>query len=67
MTAFRDIHTAVLPRRGLALPADLRKTAQADGDTLRAVRTGDRDAFQRAVIDHYERLIRMLDMTAKNS
>lgn len=67
VTAFWDIHTAVLPRLGLALPADLRKTAQAHGDMVSAAQTGDRDAYRRAVIDHYEPLIRMLETTARNA
>lgn len=67
VTAFWDVHTAVLPRLGLALPADLRKTAQAHADMLHAAQTGDRDAYRRAVIDHYEPLIRMLETTARNA
>jgi DNA-binding FadR family transcriptional regulator len=61
VTAFWDIHTAVLPKLGLALPADLRQTAKAHGDLLEAARNGDGDAYRRAVIEHYEPLLRMLN------
>lgn len=67
VTAFWDIHTAVLPRLGLALPADLRDTAQAHGDILHAAQTGNRDAYRTAVIDHYKPLIRMLETTARDA
>jgi DNA-binding FadR family transcriptional regulator len=67
VTAFWDIHSAVLPRLGLALPADLRKTAQAHADMLNAAQSGDRDAYRRAVVDHYEPLIRMLETTARSA
>lgn len=61
VAAFWDIHTAVLPRLGLALPADLRQTAKAHGDILEAAQAGDADAYRRAVVDHYEPLMRMLE------
>lgn len=64
VTAFWDIHTAVLPRLGLALPIDLCQTAQAHGDMLDAVQSGNHDEYRKAVIRHYEPLIRMLDKTA---
>lgn len=67
VTAFWDIHTAVLPRLGLALPVDLRKTAQAHGEILCAVQTGNQEGYRRAVIDHYEPLVRMLDTSAKSA
>lgn len=67
VAAFWDIHTAVLPRLDLALPADLRQTAKAHGDILVAAQTGDRDAYRRAVIEHYEPLTRMLDTKAKSA
>lgn len=67
VTAFWDIHSAVLPRLGLALPADLRKTAQAHGDILAAAQSGDREGFRRAVIEHYEPLLRMLETTARKA
>lgn len=61
VTAFWDVHTAVMPRLGLSLPADLEQTAQAHGDMLRAAEAGDVDAFRTAVIDHYAPLQRALD------
>ncbi|MBP7241135.1 GntR family transcriptional regulator [Amaricoccus sp.] len=61
VTAFWDIHTAVLPRLGLALPSDLRQTALAHGDILDAAQGGDAEAYRRAVIDHYGPLMRMLE------
>ncbi|MDO5648491.1 FadR/GntR family transcriptional regulator [Paracoccus sp. (in: a-proteobacteria)] len=60
VAAFWDIHTAVLPRLGLALPADLRQTARAHGELLRAAQAGDAAAYRAAVLDHYEPLQRML-------
>lgn len=54
--AFWDVHVAVLPRLGLALPADLRRTARAHGEMLRAAQAGDAAAFRAAVVDHYEPL-----------
>ncbi|MDO5528945.1 MAG: GntR family transcriptional regulator [Paracoccus sp. (in: a-proteobacteria)] len=60
VAAFWDIHTAVLPGLDLALPADLRQTAKAHGDLLDAARAGDEAAYRRAVIEHYQPLMRML-------
>ncbi|MDO5656723.1 MAG: GntR family transcriptional regulator [Paracoccus sp. (in: a-proteobacteria)] len=60
VAAFWDIHTAVLPRLGLALPSDLRQTAKAHGDMLDAAQAGDIDAYRRAVVEHYQPLQRML-------
>lgn len=60
VTAFWDIHTAVLPKLDLALPADLRQTANAHGDLYRSAQKGDGEAYRRAVVDHYEPLLRML-------
>jgi DNA-binding FadR family transcriptional regulator len=65
VAAFWDIHTAVLPKLDLALPADLRQTAKAHGDILVAAQTGDREGYRQAVIDHYQPLLRMLDTKAK--
>lgn len=58
--AFWDVHTAVLPRLGLALPADLRKTARSHRDMLDAAEAGDTEAFCSAVVRHYEPLTRAL-------
>lgn len=58
--AFWDVHTAVLPLLGLALPADLRKTARAHRDMLKAAEAGHVDTFCKAVEQHYEPLRRAL-------
>ncbi|WP_404429999.1 GntR family transcriptional regulator [Microbacterium lacus] len=58
--AFWDVHTAVLPQLGLALPADMRQTAKAHGDMLEAALQGDVDAYRLAVVEHYQPLQRVL-------
>lgn len=58
--AFWDVHTAVLPQLDIAPPADIHQTAKAHGDMLDAVRSGDVEAYRRAVIDHYRPLQRVL-------
>lgn len=60
VAAFWDIHTAVLPRLGLALPGDIDLTVKAHGDMLAAARAGDVDAYRIAVVDHYAPLQRSL-------
>lgn len=60
VTAFWDIHTAVLPKLDLALPSDLRQTAKAHGDLYRSALLGDAQSYRSAVVDHYEPLLRML-------
>ncbi|ODT68855.1 MAG: GntR family transcriptional regulator [Pelagibacterium sp. SCN 63-23] len=65
VAAFWDIHTAVLPRLGLALPSDLRQTANAHGDLYRSAQRGDAAGYRSAVLDHYEPLLRMLSKTTK--
>lgn len=64
VAAFWDIHTAVLPRLGLALPADLRQTASAHGDMLAAAQSGDTASYRAAAVDHYRPLQRMLEASA---
>ena len=66
VAAFWDIHTAVLPRLDLALPADLRQTAKAHGDILVSAQSGDHEGYRKATIEHYEPLLRMLDGKAKS-
>jgi len=61
VTAFWDVHTAVLPRLGLSLPSDLDQTARAHRDMLEAAEAGDVEAFRAAVVDHYAPLQRTLD------
>lgn len=58
--AFWDVHTAVLPQLGLALPADLRQTAHAHGSMLDAALSGDVAAYRFAVIEHYQPLQRAI-------
>lgn len=60
VTAFWDIHAAVVPRLGLPISADLLRTALAHGDILDAARDGNRDVFRLATIDHYEPLLRII-------
>lgn len=61
VTAFWDVHSAVMPRLGLQVPDDLEQTARAHGDMLRAAEAGDVEAFRAAVAEHYAPLRRMLD------
>lgn len=58
--AFWDVHTAVLPKLGLALPADLTQTAQAHGRMVRAAEAADLEGYRQAVRDHYAPLQRAL-------
>lgn len=58
--AFWDVHAAVIPQLGLAVPADIDRTARAHGDMLRAALHGDVPAYRQAVIEHYEPLQRAL-------
>ncbi len=60
VTAFWDIHTAVLPKLDLALPSDLRQTAKAHADLYSSAQKGDAEAYRSAVVSHYEPLLRML-------
>lgn len=64
VAAFWDIHSAVLPRLGLALPSDILRTARAHGAILTAAQDGDSVAYRDAIIDHYEPLLRMLGSKA---
>lgn len=67
VTAFWDIHSAVIPKLELALPADMRQTAKSHGDLFEAAHRGDGEAYRRAVMEHYEPLLRMLDNTVHAS
>lgn len=58
--AFWDVHTAVLPQLGLALPADVEVTVRAHADMLTAAASGDVSAYRLAVVDHYGPLQRSL-------
>lgn len=58
--AFWDIHTAVIPQLGIAMPADITDTAQAHGDMLAAALRGDVEGYRRAVIEHYRPLQRSI-------
>ena len=61
VAAFWDIHTAVLPRLGLALPSDMQQTAHAHGEMVTAALAGDLAGYRHAVVTHYEPLQRMLE------
>lgn len=59
--AFWDIHTAVMPRLGVSLPASLQQTACAHRDMLQSAEEGDAPAYRAAVERHYEPLLLSLD------
>lgn len=58
--AFWDVHTAVVPQLGIAMPDDITDTAAAHGDMLTAALSGDVEAYRRAVVEHYRPLQRSL-------
>lgn len=66
VAAFWDIHTAVLPKLDLALPDDMRQTAQAHSDLYWSAQRGDHEGYRHAVIAHYDPLVRMLQKQAKS-
>src|SRR5690606_31524711 len=59
--AFWDVHTAVMPRLGVTLPADIITTAEAHGDMLRAAESGDAEALIVSVEEHYAPILRALE------
>ncbi|MPV35517.1 FadR/GntR family transcriptional regulator [Georgenia subflava] len=59
--AFWDVHTAVMPRLGVSLPADLVQTARAHEEMLQAAEAGDVEKYRAAVERHYQPLVRALD------
>ena len=61
VTAFWDIHSAVLPRLGIDVPEDIRLTVKAHEDMIRTAEAGDLAGFRQAVIDHYAPLARALE------
>ncbi len=61
VTAFWDVHTAVLPQLSIPTPADIELTAKAHGDILKAAEAGDAEAYRRSVHEHYAPLLRVLD------
>ena len=63
--AFWDVHTAVVPKLGVSVAADLEKTARTHGDMLEAAETGDVERFRLAVTAHYEPIRRALDERAE--
>ncbi|GAA3909647.1 FadR/GntR family transcriptional regulator [Microbacterium invictum] len=63
--AFWDVHTAVIPQLGLAIPADIHDTARAHGDMLDAALNGDVDAYRRAVVEHYRPIQRSLSAVTR--
>lgn len=60
VAAFWDVHTAVVPKLGISVAADLEQTARSHGDMLGAAETGDVERFRLAVISHYEPIQRVL-------
>ena len=67
VAAFWDIHSAVLPRLGLALPDDILRTARAHGDMLAAALRGDVEAYRVATVEHYDPLLRMLESSTRDA
>lgn len=63
VTAFWDVHTAVLPKLNVAVAADLEQTARAHGRMLKAAESGDTAAFHEAITAHYEPIMRALERT----
>jgi DNA-binding FadR family transcriptional regulator len=63
VAAFWDVHTAVIPKLGISVAADLEKTARAHGDMLAAAEAGDVARFRAAVASHYEPIDRALRVT----
>lgn len=60
VAAFWDVHTAVIPKLGISVAADLDQTARAHGLMLDAAEAGDVTAFRAAVVSHYEPIDRTL-------
>lgn len=60
VTAFWDVHSAVLPRLGVDQPDDIEETVRAHEDMVRTAEAGDVEAFRTAVIAHYAPLARAL-------
>lgn len=58
--AFWDVHTAVVPQLGIAVPADIQHTAEAHGDMLASALRGDLDGYRQAVIEHYRPIQRSI-------
>jgi DNA-binding FadR family transcriptional regulator len=63
VAAFWDVHTAVVPKLGISVAADLDQTARAHGEMLDAAEAGDVEAFRAAVVSHYEPIDRALGVT----
>jgi DNA-binding FadR family transcriptional regulator len=53
VTAFWDVHAAVVPLLGVTPSGRLDDTARAHGLMLRAAQAGDAEAYREAVIAHY--------------
>lgn len=58
--AFWDVHTAVMPKLGLALPEDIHKTVHAHGEMVDALEAGNINAYRDAVVRHYQPLQKVL-------
>jgi len=65
VAAFWDVHTAVVPRLGVAVAADLDQTARAHGAMLEAAEAGDVESFRAAVHSHYEPIHRALQTKSR--
>ncbi len=60
VTAFWDVHSAVLPRLGVNQPADIEHTVRAHEDMVTTAEAGDIEGFRAAVVAHYAPLARAI-------
>lgn len=56
VVAFWEVHTSVVPMLGIPTSADIATTVEAHGEMLDALEAGDVEAYQEAVLRHYEPL-----------
>ncbi|MCS4485062.1 GntR family transcriptional regulator [Gleimia sp. 6138-11-ORH1] len=64
--AFWKIHTVINPMLEIPTPDNLDETAQAHGEILDALETGDLEAYQKAVYHHYQPILDNLSRTSKH-
>lgn len=67
VSAFWEIHTAVVPRLGIAPDTSISDTVEAHGLMLDALESGDPDAYRLAVMAHYQPLLRAIDSAAEGA
>lgn len=59
--AFWEVHTSAVPALGLPQPKDIADTIEAHEAIVDALIAGDKDAYQAAVIAHYQPLQRLIE------